>query len=55
MLERGVAVSYETIRLWCAKFGRPTPASCDDGGPGSVTHGTSRRASSDQRQTDWAS
>ena len=22
MLERGVVVSYETIRLWCAKFGQ---------------------------------
>ena len=22
MLERGVAVSYETIRRWCAKFGQ---------------------------------
>ena len=43
MLERGVAVSYETIRRWCAKFGqayasglrrrRPRPGDkwhCDD-------------------------
>jgi len=27
MLARGVVVSYETIRRWCAKFGRPTPTS----------------------------
>ena len=26
MLVRGVAVSYESIRRWCAKFGRPTPS-----------------------------
>ena len=27
MLARGVAVSYETIRRWCAKFGQASPTS----------------------------
>jgi putative transposase len=25
MAERGVTVTYETIRAWCYKFGRTTP------------------------------
>jgi len=28
MLARGVMLTYETIRSWCAKFGRTMPTSC---------------------------
>jgi putative transposase len=28
MMERGVMVSYETIRQWCRSLGRPTPTGC---------------------------
>ena len=45
MLVRGVAVSYETIRRWCAKFGRPTPTSCAGAAPAPATSGTSTRSS----------
>ena len=28
MAERGVDVTYETIRTWCRRFGPSTPAGC---------------------------
>ena len=33
MLVRGVVVSYETIRRWCAKFGQAYTTSCAGGAP----------------------
>jgi putative transposase len=38
MLERGVVVSYETIRRWCAKFGLRQPAAPTAGAPGDKWH-----------------
>ena len=46
MLARGVVVSYETIRRWCAKFGPATPASCVGVAPAPGTSGISTRCSS---------
>ena len=45
MLVRGVIVSYETIRQWCAKFGRNTPAGCAAAGNAPPTNGISTRCS----------
>src|ERR1700712_5066460 len=42
MLERGIVVSYETIRQWCAKFGQTYAGAALDRG----TRGTSMRYSS---------
>ena len=33
LLERGIDVSYETVRRWIAKFGPRLRATCDDGRP----------------------
>jgi hypothetical protein len=44
MLERGVVVSYETVRRWCG--GRPTPTRCAAGSLGLGTSGTWTRSSS---------
>ena len=46
MLQRGVVVSYETIRRWCDKFGRPTPTGCAAAALAPATSGTSTRCSS---------
>ena len=47
MLARGVVVSYETIRRWCAKFGPVYPAALRVGvAPGPGTNGISTRCSS---------
>jgi len=43
MLARGVVVSYETIRRWCAKFGRPTPTSYVAAAHAPATSGTLTR------------
>lgn len=43
MPERGVLVSYETIRCWCAKSGQSTPTHCADADL--VTSGTRTRSS----------
>ena len=40
MLQRGVVVSYETIRAWCAKFGQASPTSCGGGAPAPAISGT---------------
>ena len=39
MLVRGVVVSYETIRSWCARFdsGRTTSTSCISEAPNGIT------------------
>ena len=41
MLERGIGVSHETIRQWCAKFGQPTPTHYAGAGPARAISGTS--------------
>ena len=46
LLERGVIVSYETIRRWCAKFGQAYRTDCAAAGPGPATSGTWTRCSS---------
>lgn len=47
VLVRGVMVSYETIRRWCAKFGQTySQASCAHAGHSSATSGISMRSSS---------
>jgi putative transposase len=46
MLERGVIVSYETIRRWCAKFGQAYANGLAVAGPGPATSGTWTRSSS---------
>ncbi|MDQ0688809.1 transposase-like protein [Streptomyces achromogenes] len=51
MLERGVTVSYETIRRWCAKFGQAYANALRRRQP--VTSGTWTRSSS--RSTDGCS
>jgi transposase-like protein len=43
MLARGVVVSYETIRAWCAKFGQPTPTNCAAGALAPAISGTLMR------------
>ena len=45
MLVRGVIVSYETIRQWCAKFGPVYAAGCAAANPDPATSGTSMRCS----------
>jgi hypothetical protein len=40
LAERGVVVSYETIRRWCCKFPRPSPTGCAVGGHGPAIHVT---------------
>jgi putative transposase len=45
MLARGVVVTYETIRSWCAKFGPDYAASYVVGDPAPATNGTSTRFS----------
>jgi putative transposase len=44
MLVRGVIVTYETIRQWCAKFG-PVYAACAAANPDPATRGISTRCS----------
>jgi hypothetical protein len=39
MAERGVILTYKTVRYWCRKFGRPTPISCAAGVLGLGTRG----------------
>src|SRR6478609_4794606 len=46
MLVRGVAVSYETIRRWCAKFGQAYANQLRRRRPRPATSGTSTRCSS---------
>ena len=43
MLARGVIVSYETIRQWCAKFGPVYAAACAAANPDPATNGISTR------------
>ncbi len=45
MLQRGVVVSYETVRRWCAKFGQAYATSCAAVGPGRAISGISTRSS----------
>ena len=45
MLVRGVVVSYETIRQWCAKFGPEYAACCAAAGNGPPTRGILTRCS----------
>ena len=45
MVARGVVVTYETIRSWCAKFGPGDAANYVGGGPAPATNGTSTRSS----------
>ena len=46
MFERGVDVSYETIRAWCDRLGRSTRTSCAVVVGGRATNGTWMRCSS---------
>src|ERR1700690_3758750 len=46
MLERDVAVSYETIRRWCAKFGQAYASGLRHATHGPVTNGTATKCSS---------
>src|SRR6478672_11042270 len=46
MLARGVAVSYETIRRWCAKFGQAYANQAAPAAPAPRRGGTSTRCSS---------
>jgi putative transposase len=43
LVVRGVVVSYETIRSWCAKFGPDYAAQLPDGDPVPATSGSSTR------------
>src|SRR5713101_1230212 len=44
MMTRGVFVTYETIRQWCQKFGRPLPTTYYAGADrGRGTNGTSTK------------
>lgn len=52
MLQRGVVVSYETIRRWCATFGQASPTGCFDDAHGPVTRGTSTRCTSESTATN---
>ena len=45
MLERGVDVSYETIRRWVTKFGPLIPAPFDDGNRAPAMSGTWTKSS----------
>ena len=45
MLARGVVVTYETIRSWCAKFGPDYAAQLRRRRPAPATNGTSTRSS----------
>jgi hypothetical protein len=62
MLVRGVAVSYETIRRWCAKFGQAYANQLRRAAPAPpATSGTSTRCSSGSTagcgtvpQANWA-
>ena len=46
MLARGVMLTYETIRSWCApSSGRTMPTSCAGADPAPATCGTSTRSS----------
>ena len=45
MLARGVVLSCETIRRWCAKFGQASLTSYVDAAPAPATSGTSTRCS----------
>ena len=45
MVARGVVVSYETIRSWCAKFGPGYAAQLRRRRPAPATNGTSTRSS----------
>ena len=46
MVERGVAVSDETIRRWCAKFGQAYASGLRQRRPRPVTNGTATKCSS---------
>ncbi len=46
MLQRGVIVSYETVRRWCLKFGQAYADGLRRRGPGPATHGIWTRSSS---------
>ena len=39
MASRGIFVTYETIRQWTLKFGRPTRTGCVGANPGGETNG----------------
>ena len=45
MVVRGVIVTYETIRQWCAKFGPVYAAGLPAANPDPATSGTSTRCS----------
>src|SRR3954454_3775869 len=49
LAERGLDISYETIRRWVLKFGPGLPATCAGCDPGRVTSGTWTRWSSRSR------
>lgn len=40
LAERGLDVSYETVRRWVLKFGLSSPATCAVGGLGRAINGT---------------
>jgi len=45
LAERGVIVSYESVRQWCCEFGATLPASSAVGDPDRVTSGTLMKSS----------
>ena len=49
LAERGIVVSYETVRRWCRKLARALPTACAAGGRGLETSGISSRYSSGSR------
>jgi transposase-like protein len=53
MLERGVDVSYETIRAWCDRFGQQYATSYGVVVRGRATNGTSMTGTVNLSQPDW--
>jgi putative transposase len=45
LLERGVVVTYETIRCWCDKFGADSPVAPKRRGASRAAHGIWTRCS----------
>lgn len=54
LAERGVTVTYETIRAWCSSSARAMPQDCAGAAHGRVTNGTWMRCSSDPGQASLA-
>ena len=46
MAERGIILTYEAVRYWCRKFGKPMPINCAAGGLALVISGIWMKSSS---------